>query len=102
MQLNSMVADDKDKLFLFSMVEKYIQSGLSVRYACDKVHSDNKIGISKESFRCRFRRYASSFGRNRNNSPFSIGEEEELIGMLEGFSLLNQGLGRARFLNYVK
>lgn len=43
-----------------------------------------------------------SFGRNRNNSPFSIGEEEELIGMLEGFSLLNQGLGRARFLNYVK
>ena len=50
----------------------------------------------------KYRRYLASGKRIHGNANFTIRQEEEMVGMLEAFSLLHRGLSRKMFIKTIK
>ena len=69
--------------------------------ACSQIRSKYNIQISNEVFRSWVYRFKNSNCKNHGNRIFTIQEEEEILGFLEAWSLLNRGLTRRIFLKYV-
>ena len=90
------------KVSLFLEIDKHISAGSSMRYACRKIHKNNKLTISLNALMMKYRRYLASGKRIHGNVNFIIRQEEEMVGMLEAFSLLHRGLSRKMFIKTIK
>ena len=61
-----------------------------------------KLNITADALGNKFNRMVKANGRIRKNMLFTASEEEELIGILEAFSILNRPLTNSLFINHVK
>ncbi len=91
-----------NKISLFLQIDEEIKAGSSMRYACRKIHKNNDLSISLDALMMRYRRYLGSGKRIHGNTNFTIRQEEEMVGMLEAFSLLHRGLSRSMFIKHIK
>ena len=71
-------------------MNQLIKAGVSVRSAVEEVCEE--FGVSAATIRNMFLRMLSSGGRAHGNSKFTLEEEETLVGVAQGFSMLHRDL----------
>jgi hypothetical protein len=85
---------------LYEEIRAFEESGKGVRESVRIAASAH--GLDAETTRAWYKRWKKNDGRRHGNLLFSAQEEEELVGLLEGFSLLGRPLPRPVFLQEVK
>jgi hypothetical protein len=84
---------------LFLQISSSLPAATSKRAAIRE--ASEPLGLDFESTRSWFRRWDKNGGRRHGNQLFGAQVEEELVGMLEGWSLLDRPVTRAVFLRHV-
>ena len=89
-----------EALLIFGKMNQLIEAGVSARSAAQEVCE--VFGVSAATIRGKFQRMLSSGGRAHGNSIFTLEEEETLVGVAQGFSMLHRDLTLSIFKEIVK
>lgn len=89
------------KILVYNEILEEFEATKSIRKACSNVREKHHLQDTNDAFRKWFYRFQRSKGKNHGNAIFSIQEEKGLVAFLEAWSLLNGGLTRKTFLEYV-
>lgn len=81
-----------EKYIVFSEIDEIIEAANGTMAACREIHSKYSLKMTLDSLYRAYRRYIDSQFRNHGNNKFSISEEEQILGTIVGWSLLNRGL----------
>lgn len=85
---------------LFEKIRALVKGGQKVRAAVRSAIEGTDL--AEEATRSWYKRWEKNDGRRHGNLLFSAEEEEELVGMLEAWSLLGRPLTRQVLLQEVK
>ena len=85
---------------LFVRISSSLTGAMSERAAVRE--ASDPLNLNFESTRSWFKRWKKNKGRRDGNQLFGAKIEEELVGMLEGWSLLNRPVPRHLFLQHVR
>ena len=85
---------------LFEKIRALVKGGQKVRAAVRRAIEGTDL--AEEATRSWYKRWEKNDGRRHGNVLFSAEEEEELVGMLEAWSLLGRPLTRQVLLQEVK
>lgn len=86
----------------YESIKKKVASGLSKRASFRQVVVEMQLNITPEALGNKFNRMMKANGRIRKNMLFTASEEEELVGILEAFSIINRPLTNSLFINHVR
>ena len=90
---------DED-LRIWGKMNQLIEAGASVRSAAQEVCEE--FGVSAETISNKFQRMSLSGGRAHGNLLFTLGEEETLVGVAQGFSMSQRDLTLSIFKEIAK
>ncbi len=85
---------------IWEKMNQLIEGGASVRSAAEEVSQE--FDVSAATIRGKFQRMLSSGGRAHGHSIFTLEEEETLVGVAQGFSMLHRDLPPSVFKDIVK
>lgn len=84
----------------FDEISKLVDGGASKLQACTKV--GEPLNLTGEAMRARYRRYLEHGKRIHGNMIFDAKQEETIVGLLQGFDLLNRPLCKLDALKLAK
>lgn len=85
----------------FRLIKEIMGEKISIRKACEKVIEDLQLDISVAALIGKYYRMNKNGEKIFGNMIFSGIEEESLVGLIEGFSLLNKPLSRSMLIEHV-
>ncbi len=89
------------RILIYNEILDDFKETKSIRASCARIQQKHGIEGSTNAFRAWFYRFKQNDCKNHGNQIFSIQQEQCFVAFLEAWSLLNRGLTRKLFLNYV-
>lgn len=93
-QLHSTLDSIRDRVNIFLEIDQLCKVCDNILAACKQVHNKNELKISVKALYKRYLRYIENNKKNHGNNIFSHVEEEQIIGTITAWSLLNRALTR--------
>jgi len=97
-QLHSTLDSIRDRVNIFLEIDQLCKVCDNILAACKQVHNKNELKISVKALYKRYLRYIENNKKNHGNNIFSHVEEEQIIGTITVWILLNRAHKTNAFL----
>lgn len=90
--LNSSLETINERAKVFLEIDEVCIDGYDMLTACKKIYNKYNLSISINALYKRYLRYLSNQKKSHGNNIFTFSEEQEILGTIIAWSLLNRGL----------